>query len=230
MGDHLILENSQMSVIFDMDGVIIDSAPCHYAAWQTIWKRKGIPFTLETFKHYFACRSDMHVRLIAGDDLPVEEVMAIVKEKESLFREFFKNGVKVLLGAVGLIQSFHKHGWKMAIGSSAPFESVQMVLDLLDIRKYFDAVATGSDVTQDKPSPQIFLTAARKLGVNPGNCLVIEDAVVGVQAAKRGGMYALAVTNTHPREAFGDADLIVASLEEVTVESLGLFLQSKGLP
>ncbi len=219
--------NRKVAVIFDMDGVIIDSAPYHYAAWQTVWKKKGISFSLESFKHNFGRRSEMQVKEIIGDDAPEKEVLSIAREKDALFREIVKGNIKPLPGAVELIASLKEYGVPIAVGSSAPDETVNLVIKALGIDRYFDAVVSGSEVTEGKPSPQIFLKAARKLGCEPEKCLVIEDAAVGITAAKLGRMYALAVTNTHPREVLKDADIIVDSLAEVTAAELKDFIYSK---
>jgi len=108
----------------------------------------------------------------------------------------------------------------MAIASSTTMENIRLIIGSLGIEKYFKAVITGHDVTEGKPSPQVFLLAAQRLGAEPKNCIVFEDAVAGVKAAKSAGMYCVAITNTHPGEKLNEADLIVDSLETVTVKDL----------
>ena len=112
----------------------------------------------------------------------------------------------------------------MAIASSAPMENIQLVIRGLGISNYFQAIVWGREVAEGKPSPQGFLLAAEKLGVEPKDCIVIEDAVAGVAAAKRAGMKSLAVTNTHPKASLKEADHVVDTLETVGVDGLaGLF-------
>jgi len=108
----------------------------------------------------------------------------------------------------------------MAIASSTTIENIHLIVGSLGIADYFKAVVTGHDVTEGKPSPQVFLLAAQRLGAEPKNCIVVEDAVAGVKAAKSAGMYCVAVSNSHPQEKLNEADLIVASLEMVTVKDL----------
>jgi beta-phosphoglucomutase-like phosphatase (HAD superfamily) len=116
----------------------------------------------------------------------------------------------------------------MALASSAPIENIRLLITGLGINKYFQAIVSGREVTEGKPSPQGFLLAAQRLEVKPENCIVVEDAVAGVAAAKRAGMHCLAVTNTHPRKSLLDADLIVNTLETISVNDLeGLLAPSR---
>jgi beta-phosphoglucomutase-like phosphatase (HAD superfamily) len=117
---------------------------------------------------------------------------------------------------------------KSAIASSAPKENIEIIIRGLGIKDYFQAIAWGTEVAEGKPSPQIFLLAAKKLRVPAGNCAVIEDAIAGVAAAKRAGMKCVAVTNSHPRTSLKKADLIVETLEQVTIADLvSLFRPNK---
>ena len=108
----------------------------------------------------------------------------------------------------------------MAIASSAPAENIRLIARGLGIDNYFQAIVWGREVMEGKPSPQGFLLAAQKLGIEPGNCIVIEDAVAGVAAAKSAGMKCLAVTTTHPKENLQEADMILGTLEEVDLDDL----------
>ena len=114
----------------------------------------------------------------------------------------------------------------MALASSAPVENIQLVVPGVGIECYFQAIVSGREVAEGKPSPQVFLLAAQKLGIEPENCIVIEDSVAGITAAKRAGMRCLAVTNTHPRVALTEADLIVDNLETVKVNDLEALLNT----
>jgi beta-phosphoglucomutase family hydrolase len=207
------------AVLWDMDGVIADSGPYHLAAWQEIFGQRGVKFTAEDFSHSFGLRNDSIIRNTLGKDIAQAEIYAIAQEKEVAFRRLVGDKIKPLPGAIELIKSLRNNGFRMAIASSAPMENIELVTGTLGIAG-FQALVTGHDVTEGKPSPQVFLLAAQRLGVNPANCLVIEDAVAGVTAAKRAGMYCLAVINTHTRQELAEADLIVDSLEKVTIEDI----------
>jgi beta-phosphoglucomutase family hydrolase len=208
------------AVLWDMDGVIADSGPYHLAAWQEIFGKRGVKFTTEDFKHIFGLRNDNIIRKTLGKELTQAEVEAIAREKEETFRRIAGRKIKPLPGALELLRLIKKQGLSMAIASSAPVENIELVTGTLGIADCFQALVTGHDVTEGKPNPQVFLLAAQRLGVEPANCLVIEDAVAGVTAAKRAGMYCLAVANNHSRQKLAEADLIVDTLEAVTMEDI----------
>ncbi|MFH1381666.1 MAG: HAD family phosphatase [Chloroflexota bacterium] len=219
-------QRSTRAVIWDMDGVLADTAPYHFAAWQTFWQKRGIPFTDEDFKHTFGLRNDGIIRYVLKRVITPAETDEMAKEKEDSFRKLAKGKIQPLPGAVSLVKRLDKAGFKTALASSTPVENIRLVLTSLGIDGCFQAIVSGDEVAEGKPSPQSFLLAAEKLGVRPADCIVIEDAVAGVTAAKRARMRCLAVTNTHPRDSLAEADLIVASLEEVTVRDLKQLLVS----
>jgi len=214
------------AVIWDMDGVIADTAPYHFRAWHDAFHKRGVNFTEDDFRRHFGQRNDTIIRSALGDKVSQSEVDFIAREKEQTFRRMVRQNIKALPGAVELIRALKQHGFRMALASSAPIENIRLVTQRLGISGYFHSVVTGRDVTEGKPSPQGFLLAAQKLGVEPRQCIVVEDAVAGVTAAKRAGMHCLAVTNTHPREGLMEADLVVDTLEEVTVDDLEGLLDS----
>ena len=187
------------AVIWDMDGVIADTASYHLQAWQEVFQKRGVNFTEEDFRHIFGQRNDTIIKKTLGEQMPQSEIDAIAREKEATFRKVAGQNIKPLPGAIELIKSLQEHGFGMALASSAPMENIRLVIQGLGISNCFHSTVTGRDVTEGKPSPQGFLLAAQKLGAEPENCIVIEDAVVGVTAAKRAGMRCLAITNTHPR-------------------------------
>lgn len=211
--------NGRVTVIFDMDGVIVDSAQYHYLAWRSLLQKRSREYSYAEFQTNFGRRTDMQVRRILGD-IPDAEVAAFVREKDILFREIIARSVTAFPGAIELIKTIKRYGGKLAVGSSSPTETVHLITEKLGVKDDFDTIVCGNEVTESKPSPQIFLTAAKKLGVTPEKCIVIEDAVIGITAAKKGGMRAVAVTNTHSREYLNEADLIVDSLQELTINTL----------
>jgi len=211
------------AILWDMDGVIVDTAPYHLKAWQQVFQKRGVNFTEEDFKRNFGRRNDTIIRDTLGEALLQSEINAIISEKEPIFRNVVKKNIKSFPGAIKLLKSLRKHGFKMALASSATIENIELLIQGLGIENYFNTIVSGRDVAEGKPSPQVFLLAAKKLGVAPENCIVIEDAVAGVTAAKRAGMHCLAVTNTHPRQSFNEADLVVDSLETITVNNLEEF-------
>jgi beta-phosphoglucomutase family hydrolase len=216
------------AVIWDMDGVLADTAPHHLRAWQEIFAKRGINFTEEDFKRGFGIRNDAIIKNTLGEQTTEEEIEAIAREKEATFRRIIGKDIKPLPGALKLLKALDEGGVKMAIASSTTIENIYLIVGSLGIAKYFQAVITGHDVTEGKPSPQVFLLAAQRLGAEPQNSIVIEDAVAGVKAAKSAGMYCVAVANSHPKEKLAEADLIVDTLEMVTVKDLEKLLKSTG--
>jgi len=212
--------SSTKAVIWDMDGVIADTAPYHLEAWQEVFHKRGADFTEEDFRHSFGQRNDTIIRNALGKEVSQDEINAIARDKEESFRRRIRQNLKPLPGAIKLIKSLAKDGVKLALASSAPIENIQLLTRGLGIDDYFDSIICDQDVTEGKPNPQVFLLAAQRLGIEPKDCIVIEDAVAGVSAAKKAGMLCLGITNTHPRASLIEADLVVNTLEEVTVSDL----------
>jgi len=212
--------NSKRAIIWDMDGVIADTGTYHCRSWQQAFKKQGINFTEEDFQHIFGQRNDTIIRKTLGRPLTQAEVDAIVQDKEEFFRQTVKQNLKLFPGVIDLLKTLQENRIGSAIASSAPMENIRLILGGLGLEGYFQAIVYGREVTEGKPSPQGYLLAAQKLGVEPQNCIVIEDAVAGVTGAKRAGMHCIAVTNTHPPESLSEADLIVDSLEKISLEDL----------
>jgi beta-phosphoglucomutase family hydrolase len=216
------------AVIWDMDGVLADTAPHHLHAWRETFANRGISFTKADFMRGFGVRNDVIIRSVLGAKTTDAEIETIAREKEATFRRIIGKGIKPLPGALELLRQLHDRGIKMAIASSTVIENIRLIVGSLGIENYFKTVITGHDVTEGKPSPQVFLKAAQELGVNPANSIVFEDAVAGVKAAKSAGMHCVAITSTHPREKLKEADLVVDSLEEVSIKDLEKLLKSTG--
>ena len=231
------------AVIWDMDGVIADTAACHLQAWQRLWAEQGMAFTDEQFRCTFGQRTAEIIRDILGPDVPDEEVCALGERKEAYCRELLRRQVTgsrtptqhlaerartcqvhVLPGVRELLAALEQAAFRQALASSAPLKNVALILETLDIGRYFAAVVSEADVTVGKPDPQIFLLAAARLGVEPRRCLVIEDAVAGVQAATAAGMRCLAVTTTNAGAHLAAADRVVPSLTEVGVAEVEALL------
>jgi len=207
-----------------MDGTIVDSLPCHKRAWQATFSKRDRVFTDEDFQWANGRKNEEIIPHFVGKKMPPDEVNLIADEKEATFRRFVKDSIKALPGVVELIESLAAAGIQLAVVSSTPKENIELISKTLGIKKHFTLFVNGGDVKEGKPSPQCFLLAAEKLGVEPKNCVVMDDAVVGVRAAKRAGMYCIAVTHSYPREDISEADITVNSLEEITVKTIeGLF-------
>ena len=212
------------AVLFDMDGVIADTMQYHYSAWRDILKTMGVTLTEDEFRPLFGQRHDNIIRYALGNKMTYEEIEALSNKKQALYRERVAKDIRPLPGAIELIESLKKNHIKTALASSATPENVDIIMRGLGIGDRFQAYVNGPEVAEGKPSPLIFQLAAKKLGAPPSSCVVIEDAIAGVTAAKDGGMKCVAVTNSHPRAKLKNADLTVDSLVEVNIAVLkGLF-------
>jgi len=212
------------AVLWDMDGVIADTMKYHYSAWRDILKTMGVTLTEKDFLPLFGQRHDNIIRFALGSRLTHEEMEALADKKQALYRERVAKDIRPLPGAIELIKSLNENRIKIALASSATRENIDIIVRGLGIEGSFQTFVNGPEVAEGKPSPLIFQLAAKKLGVPPADCVVIEDAIAGVTAAKEGGMKCVAVTNSHPHEKLKGADLIVDSLTEVNIEILkGLF-------
>jgi beta-phosphoglucomutase family hydrolase len=208
------------AVLWDMDGVIADTADYHYGAWQEVFRERGVAFSKADFMRHFGQRHDTIVKFALGDKLTPEQVEAISAKKQAIYRHNVAKNIKALPGVILLIKSLNQNHIKTAIASSAVAANIDIILRGLGIENAFQAIAYGTEVVEGKPSPEIFQLAAQKLGVKPGNCVVIEDAIAGVAAAKSAGMKCVAVTNSHPSKSLKKADLIIDSLKKVDINTL----------
>jgi len=154
-----------------------------------------------------------------------EELRQLARRKEEYYREEVAGHVQPLPGVRDILRSLHQAGFSQAIASSAPPKNIGLVLESTGIGEYFDAIVSGDEVSAGKPDPEIFLEAARRLGAAPSRCVVIEDAIAGVEAAVAARMRCIAVTNTNPSEKLSQADLVVKSLEELSADVLENLLQ-----
>jgi beta-phosphoglucomutase family hydrolase len=214
--------NKNKAVIWDMDGVLADTAPYHFRAWQEVFCKLGASYSEDDFRRNFGKRNDTIIRNILGSEISPSEIEAIAAEKEEGFRKRARGNIKPLPGAIELVQSLNERGFSQALGSSAPIENIKLVTRELGIEGFFQVVVSGREVKEGKPSPQGFLLAVARLGVRPQDCVVIEDAVAGVTAAKRASMSCIAVTTTNDRTKLAEADLVVDTLEKVTVSNLDI--------
>lgn len=221
-GDFLfyVLRRSRKTILWDMDGVISDSYSYHLAAWQETFKKRGVDFAEQDFSRLFGTRNDFIVRTVMGNNLAEHDVKTIVQEKEETFRRKAGGKIKSFPGAIRLLAALRQANVKQGLASSAPKANIDLVLSELNLAEVFDAVVSGQDVSESKPSPQIYLAAAQRLGAAPEDCLVIEDSPLGIQAANAAGMKSLAVTNTHCRQKLGEATKVVDSLDGVDLITL----------
>jgi beta-phosphoglucomutase len=216
---------SQYGAIWDMDGTLVDTAELHFAAWCAVARELNLPFSRADFAVTFGKRNPEILRQLYPGRFSDPEIAELGHRKEEHYRAAARGrGVEPLPGVKDLIESLKRAGFKQAIGSSAPRANLDLILKLTTLAPSFDTLVSMEDTQRGKPDPQVFLVAAERLRVSPSRCVVVEDAVAGVQAAKAGGMKCIAVdfVGHHGQAALqsAGADLVVKTLEKVTADSV----------
>ncbi len=206
------------AVIFDMDGIIIDSEPLHARVKLLVFRHFGIPFREEELKDFVGRTSkDMFSEVLAREgrgDIALEEIVRY--KHEAYLRELEEGAVPVVEGTLPLIRRLHGEGKRLALATSSWDRVMEAVLDRFDLRECFDSVLSGSTLPRSKPDPAIYNLSAKRLGVEPAACTVIEDSASGILAAKRAGMQVVAYRN--PNSGNQDltlADRVVDSMTEL---------------
>ncbi|MEM6917099.1 MAG: HAD family phosphatase [Verrucomicrobiota bacterium] len=213
---------SLYGVVFDLDGVLIDSHNQHEGAWFLLAEEIGEPLTKEQFKESFGMRNETCIPDVFGWTTreEAEKIAELGDRKEELYRKLLaEDGLAPLPGVISLVSALAAAEIPISLGSSTSRKNIEVCFSTTGLDQYFGDKLTGAeDVTRGKPAPDVFLEAARKISREPAQCVVIEDAHVGIEAALAAGMKGIAVTTTHPRDTFIDsgASLIVDSLEELS--------------
>jgi beta-phosphoglucomutase len=207
------------AVIWDLDGVILDSAGEHRRAWQRLAQEEGLPMTDADFWATFGKRNDDIIATLWGN-LPPERVKILSDRKEMYFRELIRESAVPLPGAIELMRELHDSHYAQALASSTPIENINLIADVIGLKKYLSILVSGETVAKGKPAPDIFLKAAAELHMNPAVCLVIEDAVAGVEAAHAAGMRCIAVAGNRDLPGLRKAELMVKDLTEVDVKRI----------
>lgn len=211
------------AVIFDWDGVVVDSSTAHKEAWERLAEERGLPLPENHFALGFGRKNQTIIPDIYQWTSVPEEIEELGSRKEHLYREILRQtGLDPLPGAMDLFNNLKQAGIPMAVGTSTPRKNMEAVTTMIGADGFFDAIITAEDVTHGKPDPEVFLKAADALGAKYENCVVIEDAVYGIQAALAGGMKAVALTTTHRISHF-DATWphrIVRNLQDVSLNLL----------
>lgn len=212
------------AVIFDMDGVILDNSREHLESFKRLGKEEGREFTEEDVLSVFGQRNDEMLEALLGRQLKSAEVKRIAFRKEELYRQIVGPRLRerMVPGLVDLVEGLHSAGMSMALATSGPIENVDLVLDGLQIRRFFDSVITGADVREGKPDPEVFLLSAERLGVSPVSCVVFEDTPSGVEAALRAGSRCIALATTHSQDELGqlNPDQVIQDFTQISVSEI----------
>jgi beta-phosphoglucomutase family hydrolase len=207
-----------IAVIFDMDGVLIDNARYHERAFAEYFSRYGTTLAPEMFG-----RGNEELMVELFPDESMERHRELADGKEAYYRQIYEPHIKPVDGLVELLEELKRNDIPVAVGSSAPLENIDFVLDKLRIRNYFDAVVIAAMVKKAKPAPDIYLKSAELLNVSPENCIVFEDALAGIKAARAAGMKVVGVATSLPVERLSGTDRVINDFTEITVNELKQF-------
>jgi HAD superfamily hydrolase (TIGR01509 family) len=210
-----------LGAIFDWDGVLIDSSSHHEASWERLAKERGLPLPEGHFKRGFGMKNEVVIpKVLQWGDHP-DLVQELSLRKEALYREIIlERGISTLPGAREWIEQLREYGIPCVIGSSTHRLNIEVCLQVLGLKVFFSSIVSAEDVSHGKPDPEVFLVAASRIDRPPSQCVVFEDALVGIEAAHRGGMKVVAVASTNPFEALKSADIVVHRLDELSIPQL----------
>ncbi|HPC95502.1 MAG TPA: HAD family phosphatase [Sedimentisphaerales bacterium] len=218
--------NHDKGVIFDMDGVLVDSGWAHRQAWFDLAETEGLAMSDEFFRRTFGMQNDTILPMLRpGISKPEMDRLSDYKERR--YRELVASQPRAADGVLALLSDLKVSGFRLAIGSSAPRANLDVFWGPLGLADYFEAVVTKEQVIEGKPSPETFLKAAGMLSLAPQRCVVVEDALHGVQAARAAGMPVVAVTTTRSRAELAHADRVVDSLAELKAADFAMLLNQR---
>jgi beta-phosphoglucomutase len=186
--------------IFDMDGTLVDNMRFHTEAWGKMLAENGVKMNAHDFLVKTAGKTNREILPTVFGEISDEKIASLGARKETIYRESFLPFRKPLAGAREFLEEARRLGIKMAVATAAPVANMEFILDGLNLRIFFQAVTTADDIKNGKPNPEIFLRSAEKLGVEPENCLVFEDAVGGFEAAHRAGMKSIGIATVNSIE------------------------------
>ena len=207
----------EFGALFDWDGVVIDSSDQHERSWEMLAAEIGKPLPADHFVRGFGMKNQVIIPDILKWSGDPAEIHRFSLRKEELYREIIaREGITPLPGVVDLLQMLNEHGVPCSVGSSTHRENIEVIFEAIGVRNLFQAVVTAEDVSHGKPHPEVFLKGTEKVGREPANCVVFEDAHVGIEAGLAAGCKVIAVATTNPLDQLGQATLAVESLEAVT--------------
>jgi beta-phosphoglucomutase len=223
--NHLI--GCAMLAIFDHDGVLVDSLPLHTVAWVEFGRLQNLPIDDEFVRNTFGLTNFTIFERLLGSSFTREEAQRLGDLKEACYRDMARGQISLMAGVADLLENLRNQQFGLAIGSSAPRDNLSLTVESCGLDNHFRTIVGLEDVKRGKPDPEVFLKAAAQAGVSPSQCVVFEDAVYGIQAAKAAGMHAVGVGSTNPLNVLMDAgaDDAVETLQDYPVERLKLVLR-----
>ncbi len=209
------------AVIFDMDGVIIDSEKLWFKVGESLLSKYGIDYTEEMRRKIMGMGSIETMELIKRTYSIKDSISSLLEQRNHIVLEVFNNSIVPLIPtAIDFIKMVSRNGYKIAIASSSPQELINLVVNRLELAGYFSAIVSGDKVSRGKPYPDIYLLTARELKVDNKRCLVLEDSPNGVKAAKNAGMKCIGITTNASKEELKEADLSINSFADLTIAKM----------
>lgn len=207
---------STRAFIFDMDGTLVDNMHVHTEAWATLLGENAIEMDRHKFLVATAGKTNREILPTVFGDISDERISELAVRKETIYREMFLPIREPVEGLVDFLSATKELGIKMAVATASANPNMEFILDGLDLRRFFDAITTASDVKQGKPDPAMFLVSAEKLGVEPKHCIVFEDAFGGFEAAHRAGMKSIGITTVNSAEDILKCESVVEAHSDFT--------------
>jgi beta-phosphoglucomutase len=212
MGAEGAMNGAARAVLWDMDGTLIDSAEYHWLTWHETLAELGVELTREGFAGWFGSRNDRILKRYFAA-MPADEMRRVGELKEERYRALVRrDGITLLPGVREWLERLATAGWRQAVASSAPPANIHVLLEVLDLEGLLQATVSAEEVPHGKPAPDVFLRAAEKLRVPPDRCVVVEDAAVGVEAGRRGGMRTIGIAGPHGTL---DADIVTPTMADL---------------
>lgn len=211
----------EIAVIFDMDGVICHTNPYHSMAFREFFSKRDLSPTDDEFAMHMFGKSNSYIlshflqRVVEG-----EELLQMENEKESLFRQIYEPYIDPIEGIVAFIHDLHSNGVKLGVATSAPQANLDLILTKVPIRSHLGSIMASENVKKHKPDPEVYLTSAKNLGVEPDQCVVFEDSFSGVSAAINAGMRVVGVLSSHTKEELPPCNLYIENYREMTYQKI----------
>jgi len=214
-----------LAVIFDMDGVIVDSNPYHAQAWIQFCQKHKVPLNEEEIPELIYGKTNKAaLKEVFKKEFSPEEADRLGEEKEAIYRELHQKDMEPVKGLVPFLQMLKQSNVATAVATNAPVSNLNFTLERINIRQYFDELIDATMVKEGKPNPEIYLKAAEKLNMSTDRCIVMEDSITGVEAGLKANMKVVALTTTHNVEELAHTNLVIDSFEDLTLEKLTALL------
>ncbi|MEO6135754.1 MAG: HAD family phosphatase [Ginsengibacter sp.] len=208
--EQLLKRFDSEAVIFDLDGTLVDNNAFHLKTWKQYLNKMGRDISDEEYNANINGRTNKDViQYIYQKELNEEEILKYSLEKEALYREIYASHIEPVKGLIPFLKALHSKNILMAIATSGIQPNIDFMFENIPIKKYFKTIVNSSHIKKGKPDPEIYIKTASISGVLPANCLVFEDAVVGINSAIDAGKRVIAIATTHPKEELLGADLII---------------------